>query len=185
MAIVTISRLEACRGEAVAAEVARHLGFRLLDRVLMRELLYSYDLLAAIGRLEEPPSASGRPEEEERAIRTATQGIIWHLAFRENLVLLGFGGQFLFGGCPGALHVRLTAATGFRLATAEAQGERRSVTSLQRRERERRRVSLRTDVRPTRRATPLLDAGCSGQFALLLASFLRTAPQRNGSVDAG
>ncbi len=145
MAIVTVSRLEACRGEAVAAEVARRLGFRLLDRTLMRELLYSYDLLAAIGRLDEPRAAGspGQPDEEERTVRAATEGIIWHLASRENIVLLGFGGQFLFDGCPGALHVRLTAALEFRLATSEMQGTQRSAAALQRRERERRRIVRR------------------------------------------
>ena len=34
MAIITISRLEACRGEEVAAAVARRLGFRLVDHRL-------------------------------------------------------------------------------------------------------------------------------------------------------
>jgi len=145
MAIVTISRLEACRGEDVALEAARRLGFRLLDRTLMRELLYSYDLLAAIGCLAKPrPAGSpGQPDEEESAVRAATEGIIWHLAFRENLVLLGFGGQFLFKGCPGTLHVRLTAALEFRLATTEAQGTRHSSAALQRREQERRRLVRR------------------------------------------
>jgi len=145
VAIVTISRLEACRGEEVAAAVSRRLGFRLLDRSLMQELLYSYDLLAAIGRLHEPRNAvaPGEPGEEERAVRAATEGIIWHLAFRENIVLLGFGGQFLFGDCPGALHVRLIADLGFRLATAEAQGNRHSAAALQRRERERQRLVRR------------------------------------------
>jgi hypothetical protein len=141
MAIVTISRLEACRGEDVAAEAARRLGFRLVDRTLMRELLYSYDLLAAIGRFGEGsgPPPPGNPDEEERAVRDATEGIIWHLAFRENIVLLGFGGQFLLGGCPGTLHVRLTAGLEFQLATAVAQGSRRGAAALQRREQERRR----------------------------------------------
>jgi hypothetical protein len=142
VAIVTVSRLEACRGEEVAAVAARRLGFRLLDRTLMSELLYSYDLLAAIGRLREPLAAGspGRPDDEERAVRAATEGIIWHLAFSENILLLGFGGQFLFRGCPGALHVRLTAALEYRLATAEAQGPRRGIAALQRREQERRRL---------------------------------------------
>ena len=145
MAIVTISRLEACRGEDVAAEVARLLGFRLLDRALMRELLYSYDLLTAIGRLDEPPAADPRAasDDGESAVRAATEGIIWHLAFRENLVLLGFGGQFLLRGCPGALHVRLTAALDFRLATAAAQGTQRSAATLRRREQARRRLVRR------------------------------------------
>lgn len=145
MAVITISRQEACRGEEVAAAVARHLGFRLVDRPLMRELLYSYDLLSALGRLE----ISGRPEgggaldAEESAVRAATEGIVWHLAFREDIVLLGFGGQFLFAGCPGTLHVRLTAALDYRLAIARARGDRCSVSALQRREMERRRLVRR------------------------------------------
>jgi cytidylate kinase len=144
MAIVTISRLEACRGEEVAAAVARRLGFRLVDRTLMRELLYSYDLLSTIGKIrEESDAAPAAPDAEERAIRAATEGIIWHLAFRENLVLLGYGGQFLFAGCPGVLHVRLLASLEYRLATAREQGTSRGVAALQRRERERRRIVRR------------------------------------------
>lgn len=144
MAIVTISRLEACRGEEVAAAVARRLGYRLVDRPLMRELLYSYDLLSAIGRLDAGPGAVREtPDAEERAIREATEGIIWHLAFRENIVLLGHGGQFLFAGCPGLLHVRLLASLEYRLATAREQGTGRGVAALQRRERERRRIVRR------------------------------------------
>jgi cytidylate kinase len=144
MAIVTISRLEACRGEEVAAAVARRLGFRLVDRTLMRELLYSYDLLSAIGRIRDTANAdSAVADAEERAVRAATEGIICHLAFRENLVLLGHGGQFLFGGCPGTLHVRLIASLEYRLATAREQGTGRSVAALERRERERRRLVRR------------------------------------------
>jgi len=145
MAIVTISRQEGCRGEEVAAALARRLGWRLADRPLMRELLYSFDLLSAIGRI--PPSGILRPgpaePQEERAVREATEGIVWHLAFRENLVLLGFGGQFLLRDCPGALHVRLTASLEHRLATAAEQGTPASPSALQRRERERRRLVRR------------------------------------------
>jgi len=144
MSIVTVSRMDSCRGEDVAGSAARRLGFRLVDRPLMRELLYSYDLLSTIGRLRGPESqVAGASDEEERAVRAATEGIIWHLAFRENLVLLGFGGQFLFGCCPGVLHVRLIASLDFRLATAKAQGTARSVADLQRREQERRRLVRR------------------------------------------
>lgn len=142
MSIITISRMESCRGEEVAAAVARRLGFRLVDRPLMRELIYSYDLLAAIGRIEGSLAASepATPHDEEQAVRAATEGIIWHLAFRENLVLLGFGGQFLFAGCAGTLHVRLSAGLDFRLATARSQGAPRTATALGRREGQRRRL---------------------------------------------
>jgi hypothetical protein len=145
MALVTVSRMEGSRGEEVAAAVAGRLGFRLVDRPVMRELLYSYDLLSAIGRLE-PSAAAAAPTpagQEERAVRAATEGIVCHLAFRENLVLLGFGGQFLFAGCPGTLHVRLTAGLEFRLASARMHGARASATVLQRHDQQRRRAVRR------------------------------------------
>lgn len=144
MSIITISRLEACRGQHVATETARRLGFRLVDRALMRELLYSYDLLAALGRLgasEIRPRDGGG--DEEHAVREATEGIIHHFAFRENIVLLGFGGQFLFQGYPGVVHVRLVASLDYRLAVAREEGTYRSQAALLRKERDRRRLVRR------------------------------------------
>jgi hypothetical protein len=76
-------------------------------------------------------------------VRAATEGIIWHLALRENIVLLGFGGQFLFKGCPGALQVRLFAGLEYRLETAASRGDGRSAAALQRREAQRRRLMRR------------------------------------------
>jgi cytidylate kinase len=141
VALVTISRQEACGGEAVAAAVARRLGFRLVDRPLMRELLYSYDLLAALGRFGLPEAPGpGSADAEELAVHEATEGIIHHLAFRENIVLLGYCGQFLFKGYPGALHVRLIASLEYRLGFAERQGTFHSQAVLLRKERDRRRL---------------------------------------------
>lgn len=134
MSIVTISRLDASRGEEVAAEVARRLGFRLLDRLLMKDLIYSYDLLSSLGRME---GEEGKGDDGER-IRETAEGIIYHLAFKENIVLLGHGGQFLFQGCPSAFHVRLTASMPYRLAHFPGGGRGRPESVLQRRERRRR-----------------------------------------------
>lgn len=133
MSIVTISRLDASRGEEVAAEVARCLGFRLLDRTLMKDLIYSYDLLSSLGRME----GEGGGDDEGR-IRETAEGIICHLAFKENIVLLGHGGQFLFQGCPSTFHVRLLASLPYRLAHFPAGGRGRPESVLQRRERRRR-----------------------------------------------
>ncbi len=136
MAVITISRLDASRGDEVAARLAARLGFRLIDRTLMKERLYSYDLLSSLGKVAPP----GRGEDgEERQLREATEGIIMHLAFRENVVLLGHGGQFLFQGWPGTLHVRLTASLPYRLRNFSPPGRGRPETVLARREREKRR----------------------------------------------
>jgi cytidylate kinase len=140
MAVVTISRLEASRGNEVAAAVARRLGFRLVDRTLMKELIYSYDLLSSIGKLEGEGSAGGNEDQ----IRSVTEGIIYHLAFQEDIVLLGHGGQFLFRGCPSSFHVRLQASLAYRLnhVTDLKKGSPEAV--LERRERKRRRLVKRS-----------------------------------------
>jgi len=134
MSVVTISRLDACRGEEVAAEVARRLGYRLVDRVLMKDLIYSYDLLASLGKLESPG-----PEEEEK-IREVTEGIIRHLAYRENIVLLGHGGQFLFRNWPSTFHVRIIAGMEHRLRHFSGVGKGDRSTELRRGERKRQRL---------------------------------------------
>jgi len=194
MAIVTVSRQEACRGEEVAAAAALRLGFRLVDRPLMHELLYSYDLLSAIGRLHgpgpsEPAGPAGPHGPEKRAVRAATEGIIWHLAFRENIVLLGFGGQFLFGGCPGALHVRLTAPLEYRLATSRDQGAGRSIAALQRREQERRRLVRQqsgmdlTGADHYDLALRVDTLGVEGTAALIEQAAIATGLTRAGSFE--
>lgn len=133
MSVVTISRLDACRGEEVAAEVARRLGYRLVDRVLMKDLIYSYDLLASLGKLESPGA------EEEETIRRVTEGIIRHLAYRENIVLLGHGGQFLFRRWPSTFHVRIIAGVEHRLRHFGG-GKGDPTADLLRSERKRRRL---------------------------------------------
>ncbi len=134
MSIVTISRLDACRGEEVAAEVACRLGFRLVDRELMKELIYSYDLLASLGKM----GAAGAGEEGK--IREVTEGIILHLACRENIVLLGHGGQFLFQGCPATFHARIVASVQYRLENFRGDGKGGPEAVLLRGEKKRRRL---------------------------------------------
>lgn len=133
MSVVTISRLDACRGEEVAAEVARRLGYRLVDRVLMKDLIYSYDLLASLGRLESPGA-------EEEKIRQITEGIIRHLAYRENIVLLGHGGQFLFRHWPSTFHIRIIAGMEHRLRHFSGGGKGGAEEQLLRSERKRRKL---------------------------------------------
>jgi len=139
MSVLTVSRLDSCRGEEVAAEVARHLGRRLVDRALMKELVYSYDLLACLGKLDGREGGEGDGER----IREVTEGIIYHLAFQEDIVLLGHGGQFLFRGCPSVFHVRLLASLPYRLEHFTDRGRGRPESVLLRREQRRRRLVRR------------------------------------------
>jgi len=141
MSVLTISRQDSCRGDEVAAEVARHLGCRLVDRALMKELIYSYDLLSCLGKLEGGEGEGGDPDDER--IREITEGIIYHLSFQENLVLLGHGGQFLFRGCPSVFHVRIQASLPHRVGNFPAGERGKPESVLQRREQQRRRLVRR------------------------------------------
>lgn len=142
MSVITISRLDASRGEEVAALVALNLGFRLIDRKLMKELIYSYDLLSSLGKMGEPGGGEGVAGEEAR-IRAATEGVIFHHAFKENIVLLGHGGQFLFRGCPSSFHVRIIASLAFRRRNFQPRGKENPDEALLRGDRKRRQMVRR------------------------------------------
>lgn len=142
MSVITISRLDASRGEEVAALVALHLGFRLVDRKLMKELIYSYDLLSSLGKMGEPGGGEETADEEAH-IRAATEGVIFHHAFKENIVLLGHGGQFLFQGCPSSFHVRIIASLPFRRRNFQPRGKEDPDAALLRGDRKRRQLVRR------------------------------------------
>lgn len=184
MAVITVSRLEASRGDEVAALLAARLAFRLVDRELMRELLYSYDLLSALGRIE-----GGQQEGEESRIREVTEGIIYHIAFRENIVLLGHGGQFLFREWPGCFHVRLLASLEYRLGNFGGKGRANPEASLMRRERERRRLVRKYSgedlTRPEHYDLVLkMDSlGVEGAAEVIAAAVGHSAATAEGSVE--
>jgi hypothetical protein len=184
MSIVTISRLDACRGEEVATEVARRLGFRLIDRELMRELLYSYDLLASLGKM----GTAG--DGEEGRIREITEGIIRHLAYRENIVLLGHGGQFLFRGWPRSFHARVVASMPYRLGNFRGEGKGGPEAVLLRGEKKRRRLVRKhsgadlTEVGHYDLVVKMDALGVGGAAALIVSGVTRQAWGGEGDLEA-
>ena len=135
MSVITVSRLDGSRGNEVAALVAERLGFRLVDRSLMNELIVSYDLLSSIGKVGD----GGRGSDEKLA-REVTEGLICHLAFHEDIVLLGYGGQFLFRGWPSCFHVRIIAGLEYRLTNFRYEGRGDPAKVLKRHDAERKRL---------------------------------------------
>lgn len=111
MAIITISREFGSGGEAVADIIAKCIGFKLLNRETLEEYVQEHDIPEI--RLEwlneiSPRDIEGFEKERVSYIETLKE-IINDLARRENLVLLGRGGQFLFQDREDAVHVKIVA----------------------------------------------------------------------------
>ena len=107
MGIITISREFGCGGETIASLVAEKTRFLLVNKETVVQGLAAYGIEKPAPRLEDLIGA-----EDQQAARRYVEAMhdyIYDLAIRNNLVILGRGGSFLFVDYPPALHVRLIA----------------------------------------------------------------------------
>ena len=139
MAILTISRQVGSGGSEIARSVSLRLGFELLDRAGLEAQLPSYGLdeheLLSLGSLPEDPGVWD--ESELKLYLNVVNTCISDLAERENIVLLGRGGQCLFADRVDALHIRITGSEQVRverLIAVEELVEPEAVTSARRRD---------------------------------------------------
>ena len=111
MAIVTLSRQIGSGGDEIAARLAKELGFTLVDQGLLVPLMLEHGLSRAdFEELDEERLRRGeQARDEDRVHVDLLQTLIANLAAEKDLVVLGKGGQFIFFGFPGALHVRVVA----------------------------------------------------------------------------
>ena len=118
MAVITISRETGSGGSEIARLLAERLGLRLLDRPGLEALLPGYGLdeheLLDIGNLPENPDEWARSE--LKLYLELVNSCISDLGERENLILLGRGGQCLFGQSEGAIHIRVVTPEEQRVA---------------------------------------------------------------------
>ena len=135
---MTISRQVGSGGSEIARQVSSRLGFELLDRAGLEAQLPSYGLdeheLLELGGLPEDPGAWD--DAELKLYLHVVNACISDLAERENLVLLGRGGQCLFADSEDALHVRVIGSEHVRLERlmeVEALPEPEAATALRRR----------------------------------------------------
>jgi len=121
MAVITISRQFGSGGEAVARLVAEKMGYLLVNKAMIVENLRSYGVEDDFDQFDEKnfrliEQAGYREIEEKRRHYLETlHNFIYDLAIRENLVILGRGGQVLFKDFPPALHVKIIAPLKGRL----------------------------------------------------------------------
>lgn len=116
MGVITISRQFGSGGEEVAREVAEKRGYLLVNKSTIASKLQEFGItepdLAQFDEKEiKPEDESSREELEEKYRRYVEMlhELLYDLAIRENLVILGRGGHILFKDFPPALHVKVIA----------------------------------------------------------------------------
>ncbi len=121
MAVITISRQFGSNGEVVARLVAEKKGYLLVNKAMIVENLQSHGIGEDFDLFDEKnirniDQAEYRKMEKRRLhYLEAMHNFIYDLAIRENLVILGRGGQVLFKDFPPALHVKIIAPLKCRL----------------------------------------------------------------------
>jgi len=136
MAIVTISRQIGSGGDEIAARLAKELGFTLVDQGLLVPLMLEHGLSRAdFEELDEERVRRGEQARDEGRVHVdLLQTLIANLAAEKDLVVLGMGGQFIFCGFPGALHIRVMAGAKERVKRLMEEGcmdEQSAVTLVQ------------------------------------------------------
>ncbi len=107
MGVITISREFGSGGETVARFVAEKTGFLLVNKETIESGLAEHGIEKPLPRIED--LASAEIDQAGRDYIEAMHDYIYDLAIRNNLVILGRGGAFLFRDYPPALHVRVIA----------------------------------------------------------------------------
>lgn len=119
MGIITIARQTGSDGEAVADRVARDLGFSLVDRPRLEELVNEHGLTGGeLDESDEERGGTGVAAEGEVHV-DYLQAVLLDLAAKQDVLVVGRGGQFLFRDCPWSLHVRVVASPETRRAALQ------------------------------------------------------------------
>ena len=111
MAIITMSHEIGAGGPEIGQQLADRLGYRYVDQDLVSNAAQKYGLLEEkLSHLDESkPSLFERFDAETRRYITVIQTALYEFAEKDNVVLMGRGGQWLLRGIPHVLRVRVMA----------------------------------------------------------------------------
>jgi cytidylate kinase len=121
MAVITITSRPGCQGGEIAARLAGHLGFMLVDKTSFAQLSGEIDLDEAGLREVDEAISKGELQidpETEACVRLL-QDLMAQLAEEQDLVIVDRSAQGLFRDRPGTLHVRLVAPRMYRVRQAK------------------------------------------------------------------
>lgn len=111
MAVITISRQMGSMGTAIAQDVAGKMQYKYLDREGIEQGLAAHGLKGPeVEKYDEKsPPFWANWQNQGRKFFYAIQMVIYEAARKDNVVIVGRGGQVLLRGIPGILHVRIIA----------------------------------------------------------------------------
>ena len=122
MAVITISRHFGSGGEFVATLVAEKLGYLLVNKAMIADNMRYFGIdnpeVSYFDEKNIKYQDGAKDQEMERRRRHYQAGLhdfFYDMAIRENLVILGRGGQILFRDFPPSLHVKIIASLQSRL----------------------------------------------------------------------
>jgi cytidylate kinase len=117
--IITIARQAESGGEAVAEQLATDLGVALVHRPLLERLTVEHGLSGQDLDESDETHAGTKSGAGSQVHVDYLQAVLLDLAGKEDLVLVGRGGQFLFRDCPWCLHVKVVAGSVARRAALQ------------------------------------------------------------------
>ncbi len=110
MAVITISREFGSGGETIARLVAEKLGFLLVNKKMIAEALAAYGIVEPELDIDEKfVEETDDVVKLQKEYNSALHEYLYDAAIRENLVILGRGGQILFQDFPPSLHIKINS----------------------------------------------------------------------------
>jgi cytidylate kinase len=124
MALVSVSREEGSWGGDVARDLARRLGYKLLDRkALLAEAEAYGGISPSAPELDEKqPGLLERLDQERRRYSVLLRAVVYKVACNDNVVFLGRGTGMLLGDVEHALRVLVTCPVPLRIARIMERG---------------------------------------------------------------
>ena len=119
MAIITISRQLGSRGNEVAEDLARDLGYTLMTKELFSDMLREsgYSDKGGNGKVsaeERPSFLSSFVFNRDRVVYYIKK-VLYDFARQDDVIIMGMGGQILFHTVPNSLRVRIMAPLNVRI----------------------------------------------------------------------
>lgn len=120
MAIVTISRESGSGGEDIAKAVAKKLQYEFVSKENIHNEIEEHGkkwLQWVMGLDEHAPTIWERYDRSYAAYKALVAHCVYKNALKNNVVILGRGGNYLLENIPYALRVRITASMEYRVRT--------------------------------------------------------------------
>jgi cytidylate kinase len=117
MAIITISRQIGSLGDQIAKAAAEKLGYEYVEKSQISSVLSGLGFsLADIDKYDEKkPSIWQSLTTQKELLVCLFRAAVYELASRDNVVIVGRGGQVILRNVPGVLHVRILAPRSQRI----------------------------------------------------------------------